>query len=496
MSEVGYKPSEWGQIFHALDQDEVLGAGAAGPGKSWVLLMDPTPQIQVEADRCHEEHPHYHSGHSKGWALHLRRTRPMLEQTIVRSKTIFRRMDPGARFQEQNTTWVFSSGYHYQFGHCKDPGDWEIYMSSEYTWIGFDELVQFEQEQYEQIKLRLRTSDPVLKHMLRLRAVTNPLMRTDGNERIAVRDPYWVRKYFVDPAPTGRTTLKKKVKMRDGRVKWHTRIYLPATLWDNPDPEFVEQYETKLQGAKPHIRKALLYGDWYVTAGSFYGDAWNNTVHVVKPFTIPMHWRRFRSMDWGFKTHGIIGWFAMDEEDNLILTKELLFIGKHDSEIAEEIRDIEEDMGLWRGNKSLLRGPADTQLWEQRGERVKSKAATFQEMGVQWVPADKKPGSRKRSAQLLIKRLSDHGDYRTYPGFCVFNTCTYVIRTLPGIGTSVEDLEAPAKGGDDHGHDMIMYGCSYASSGTVRTDTLPWFDDEPLPQSENESRGNYGYGQH
>ena len=80
-----YTPSEWGQRFHDLAGGpkgihEALGAGAAGPGKSMVLLMDPTDQIILEHDRCvDKEHPYYRPwGMSTGWALHLRRTRPML----------------------------------------------------------------------------------------------------------------------------------------------------------------------------------------------------------------------------------------------------------------------------------------------------------------------------------------------------------------------------------------------------------------------------------
>jgi hypothetical protein len=110
-----YQPSPWGQLYHSLKHDEALGAGAAGPGKTLVLLMEPLAQIVVEHERTtNPEHPHALApGSSTGWALSLRRTMPMIEQTIVRSHRIFPRLDPGARYDAQKHTWVFSSGYRY-----------------------------------------------------------------------------------------------------------------------------------------------------------------------------------------------------------------------------------------------------------------------------------------------------------------------------------------------------------------------------------------------
>jgi len=222
---------------------EVLGAGSAGPGKSTILLFDANGQIYTEHKRCEDKHhPHYHAwGQSRGWALHLRRTRPMLEETLARAHRAFPRMDSGAHWNEQKTTWTFSSGYKYQFGHCKDPQDWSIYIGNEYTRIFFDELVQFDEEQYDQIGTRLRTTDPVLKHMLGIRSATNPLVTRTSADTFAVKNPHWVRDRFVKPAPQGRVRFKKRIRRQDGTIAYRTFIYLPATLYDNPDPEFVNE---------------------------------------------------------------------------------------------------------------------------------------------------------------------------------------------------------------------------------------------------------------
>lgn len=494
-----YTPSVWGQKYHSLPDWEALGAGAAGPGKSVVLLHDPMPQIIVEHERAeNKKHPHHHGwGLSTGIALHLRRTRPMLDQTISRAHRLFPRLDPGAKWSEQKTTYTLSSGYRIQFGHCKDPNDWEIYQGNEYTHLAFDELVQFDEEQYDQICVRVRTGDPVLRHMLKIRSMSNPLVGRTSSDNFAVKNPNWVRDRFVKPAPGGDVRLVKRIRREDGSVEIRSFIYLKATLYDNPDPEFVRQYEITLRDKKPHMVQAYLYGNWWVTPGSFFGGEWNEQVHVCRPFRIPPDWRRFRSMDWGFKKPGCIHWWALDHDDTLYCEREYTFQEKTDAEVARRAREIEIDLGLWNrdANRSYITGPADTQLWEERGETALTKALVMQNMGVPWVPADKK--SRQHNAERLTKRLTAHDHGTRPPGIVFFEPCKNAITTIPAIQTDPKNEEQPADGGEDHWLDSVVYACAYASHGKhgipeIRRSKVSWDDDDEAPSKS--PRGTWGYG--
>lgn len=493
-----YEPSAWGHLYHNLPHDEALGAGSAGPGKSLVLLFEPFQQIAVEHQRCRDpEHPHHIPwGSSSGWAIHIRRTRPMLELSIQRSHRMFKTIDPDATWNENKATWTFRSGYKYQFSHCHDSEDWQNFLSFEFTSINYDEVVQLEEEQYDQINTRLRSSDPVLRLMLKIRAMSNPLMSKQKGDNFSIKDPNWVRRRFVDPAPEGKVTLEKTLKMQDGRVVKHTSIYLPATLFDNPDADFVADYEAKLQNAKPHIRQALLYGNWYVTAGSFYGDVWNTRLHTCKPFKIPKEWPKFRSMDWGFKMPGVVHWYAMDPDGNLFCFRELVFQGMQAKAVAEAILQIEKGYGLLKRGKSILTGPADTQLWEDRGDGTKGKAMEMAEAGVMWVPAKKGPGSRLRNAELLYDRLADHDSGTTTPGIVFFEGCAEVIKLIPSVGTSDKNSEEPADGNDDHALDTCFYACGYASHGKAG---LGWKSSDADDRDEDDEKpkkkqGRWGYG--
>lgn len=502
MGDYQYKPSAWQQAFHSLPHNEALGAGSAGPGKTECLIHEPLSQILVEHARMEGRpgdvatpgHWLYDAvrdnrlkpGASTGWALFLRRTFPTLEQTVMRCKRTFTQMDPGCEWVEGKKWFRFSSGFTYQFGHCKDIGDWENFLSQEYSIIMYDELVQFDKEQYVQINTRLRSSDPILRRMLKIRAMSNPLMKLAAGAK--VRDPHWVRKHFVDPAPQGKTTLVKKLKRRDGTEEEHTRIYLPAKLQDNPDPAFVRDYELQLLNAPRHVREALIDGNWYVTAGSFYGGVWDTSIHTCKPFKIPPSWKRFRSMDWGLKSPGCVHWYAMDNDGVLWVEREYTFKGKQVDQVAKDIREIEEHLGLWRGKRSLITGPADTQLWEERGDTGKTKAQVMADLGVRWVRAKK---NRLTNTQRLWKLLNDHNNGTTLPGIIFFQTCRNAIRTIPGAPTDPNNPELPLDGGEDHWMDSIWYGSAFASHGRAG---IPSITRGHSAQEPKPDRGDYGYG--
>src|SRR6185369_14849384 len=230
------------------------------------------------------------------------------------------------------------------------------YLSAEYTHIAWDELSEMSETVYQFVNSRLRTADHVLQKKLRIVCASNPA----GN---------WVRDYFVAPAREGRKLLTKKLKMDDGRIVERTRIFIPATLKDNPDPEFRRSYEEELQDKPFHIREAYLHGDWWVIAGAFFAHEWVPSVHVVKRFKVPSGWKKFRSMDWGYKSPGTVLWWAVDTDENLVCYRELTFQRMDAEVVAKKIRDIEEAAGEWDGTRKCPRisGPADTQIWETRG---------------------------------------------------------------------------------------------------------------------------------
>ena len=494
-----YTPSVWHTTFHQTTCDEVLGGGSAGPGKSLGLLWDPivtqavveharmTGQLLDEfppwlAELC-RQHP-IRPGESEGHALSMRRTMPQLRETIDRSLRMFPKFDPGAEYSKEHHRWTFSSGYKYTFGHCRQEGDYEDYLSNQYTWLGLDEAGQFTLKQYEELDARVRSADPVLIHLKRTRLMSNPT-------------PGWLKERFVTPEPKGNTILRFKViDPETGEERWKTRLFLPAKLDDNPDKAFVSDYKFKLLSKPAHIRARYLYGDWDSTEGGYFENDWNPGVHFIEPFKIPRDWPKFRAMDWGFKAPGTIGWFALDPDENLYQFYEFNFRLMKDAEVARRVVEIEQKFGFWnkREKRSRLTGVADTQLWEERGDSGKSKAAVFAEHGVFWQPADK--ASIARNAERIIERLRDYDKDRP-PGLMLFNNCKKSKEMFAGIGIDEKDSTVPDKGSPlKHWFDMHAYAAARASRGRgsivmdlhefdVANDT----DDEAMPRASG-----FGYG--
>jgi hypothetical protein len=464
-----YTPSPWSSKFHQTTCHEVLGGGSAGPGKSLTLLWDPlctqavveharvTGQLLDEfppwlADLC-RQYP-IRAGESEGHALHMRRTMPQLRENIDRSMRMFPKFDAGAVYSKEYHRWTFSSGYKFTFGHCREENSHEDYLSNQYTHLGFDEGYQFTERQYEELGGRVRAADPVLAQLLRTRIMSNPA-------------PGWLKERFVSPCKEGNTVLK--VKVRDpltGELEMRTRLFLPARLDDNPDKAFVKQYKFNLLSRPAHMRARYLYGDWDSMEGGFFEDDWNPSVHVIEPFKIPRDWPKFRSMDWGYKAPGCIGWFAMDPDENLYMFYEFTFRQMRDSEVAERCIEIEKKFGFWnhRERKSRLTGVADTQLWEERGDSGKSKAAVFAEKGVYWQPADK--ASLARNAERISERLRDY-DKHSQPGLMLFSRDTRKTQEMfAGIGIDENDNTVPDKKSPlKHWFDTVAYATARASRG-------------------------------
>lgn len=135
-----------------------------------------------------------------------------------------------ASWNEQKKLWTFPSGAMLAFGYLDTAADKYRYQSSEFQFIGFDELTQFGEAEYLYLFSRLRrlAGSPV---PLRMRGASNP--GGIGHD--------WVRRRFIlDPSD---------------------RVFVPASLSDNPHLD-QEQYRQSLSNLDDTTRRQLLDGDW------------------------------------------------------------------------------------------------------------------------------------------------------------------------------------------------------------------------------------------
>lgn len=365
------------------------------------------------------------------------------------------------------------------------------------THLGFDELIEFLEQQYNLICSRCRSGDPVLVLMKKKRSMSNPKLADAKGESVEVDDPLWVRRYFVDPAPQGGKILRRKIKLESGEETWTRRLFLPAKLRDNPDKNFVRDYEIELRSRPKHIQECYLEGKWDSVIGSYFEHSYNPDIHRIRPFKIPQHWPIFRSLDWGYVSHGCLGYYAYDAALDVVYKFwECVFQRKKVTDFVKGIlRPFEEANKLWNPfGGSLIYGPADTQIWEERGESALSKYQEFVQNGVDWCYADKR--SREDNAQRVHERLIGHENFSRPPKLIFFENCKSSYQVLAGMQTDPNKPTEPLKGGFDHPYDETSYACAYIHGRTLdapnyKGRAIDRDDDEP----KDESRGNYGYWQ-
>lgn len=220
--------------FLLLPHLEAMYGGAAGGGKSSALLMAALQYADV---------PGYA-------ALLLRRTYADLALPGALMDRAAGWLQPtDARWNERDKTWAFPNGATLTFGYLETERDKYRYQSSEFQFIGFDELTQFRETQYRYMFSRLRrlADSPV---PLRMRAASNP--GGEGHQ--------WVYERFV----VGQSAANGQRR----------RLFVPAGLDDNPHVDRAA-YVRSLAELDEVTQDQLLRGLWVVDpAGKPFQAAW------------------------------------------------------------------------------------------------------------------------------------------------------------------------------------------------------------------------------
>jgi phage terminase large subunit-like protein len=215
------------------DCPEVMYGGAAGGGKSEALLMAALQFVEVPGYAAILFRKTYADLALPG-AL-MDRSHAVLEGTA-------------ARWNGQEKVWTFPSGATLSFGYLDTENDRYRYQSSEFQYIGFDELTQFKERDYRYLFSRLRrTVDNQVP--LRMRSGSNP----GGAGHL------WVKKRFLKESAEGAAGNRK---------------FVGARIEDNPYID-IATYERSLEQLDSQTRKQLRSGDWTDFGGNHYHpDGW------------------------------------------------------------------------------------------------------------------------------------------------------------------------------------------------------------------------------
>lgn len=415
--------------FLDAEADEVLFGGAAGGGKSYGQLAD----ALMMALTC-----------PKSRQLILRRTFPELEHSIILTSMQFY-PTAVAKYRASAHTWEFCNGSRIEFGYLAVETDVTRYQGAEYDVIRFDELTHFTEGQYTYMLSRLRGVNPYRKQM---KSSTNP--GGIGHE--------WVKRRFIDGGEPNRTVTDPTTGMQ--------RLFIPSFVQDNVFLMRADkEYQRRLELLPEAEKKALLYGEWDIFDGQVFAE-WRNRSksytdrrwsHVIAPFAIPKHWRRFRAFDFGYAKPFAVLWFAVDGDGIAYAYRELYgWGGSNDvgvrwtaQKIARTIREIEERE---EPSDCTVLGYADPAIWNATGSSEGSIAEMMEREGVYF-----EKGNHNRLAGKMQVHYRLSFDAEGIPMLYVFSSCKHLIRTLPQLRYDPIQPEDVDTRQEDHLYDALKY---------------------------------------
>lgn len=452
--------------FMERPEYECLYGGAAGGGKSDALLMEALRQVNIPHYRC----------------VIFRRTYPQLEALISRSRELYPRIYPLARYNTSEKRWTFPSGATIFFGHMQHESDKYNWQGKPFDAVFFDELTHFSQTQYMYLLSRNRPTGAGTR--VYTRSTCNP-----GGIGHA-----WVKQRFVDAAPP-LTPIEStyKIQTPDGDIieRKQRRIFVPATVFDNKalldnDPDYL----TTLASLPQAERDSLLYGNWDAFSGQVFSEWRNNPegyknrkwTHVIEPFEIPAHWTIQRVFDFGYSRPYAVLWIAYDNDSKAYVIDELYGWNgtanqgakEEPFEIAARIREIEDTNPLLVGKE--IQGVADPAIFDKsRGESI----ARVMEKHPYYIYFKHGKNDRLSGKMQFHYRMAfdDNGECL----FQVFTNCKQTIRTLPALVYDEKHVEDVATDGtEDHIYDAIRYGLMEYVVAPRIPKKLPDMRDDPL----------------
>ena len=429
-----FKPNEGPQTdFLAASEREVLYGGSAGGGKSYAMLADPLRYM----------------GHPAFSGLLLRHTTEELRELIFKSQELYPQIWSGIKWSERKMQWTAPSGARLWMSYLDRDEDVLRYQGLAFSWIGFDELTQWQSPYaWNYMRSRLRSTAPDLP--IFMRATTNP----------GGRGHAWVKKMFIDPAPYGKSfdatdietgeTLKYPAGHSKAGRPLFKRRFIPARLSDNPYLSNAGDYEAMLLSLPEHQRKQLLEGNWDVAEGAAIPE-FDRTKHVVEPYKIPSSWTKFRACDYGYGSYSAVVWLAITPAEQLVVYRELQVSKVLASDLADKILEMEADDG------TIQYGVLDSSLWHKRGDTGPSLAEQMIVRGCKWRPSDRSRGSRVAGKNELHRRLQVD-EYTNEPRLVIFNNCTNLISQLPSLPLDKKNSEDVDTNSMDHMYDALRYG--------------------------------------
>jgi phage terminase large subunit len=363
----------------------------------------------------------------------FRRTYKELEGNHIRP--IFKEY-PSLRPYWNDSKKVLSlpNGSSIEFCHCESEKDVDLYQGREFEDLAIEEAGQWTEGMFRTLLGSNRSSKPGFSSRCFLTGNPGGIGHT------------WLKRLFIE-------------RRFNSRERADDYIFIQALVDDNPaliqnDPDYVHKLESEPNEA---LRRAYRYGDWDIFAGQFFGEI-RREIHFIRQFEIPRHWNRFGAYDFGFNHPAAFGYFAIDEDGNIYLYREIIKPQLRVDQYAGILVSYPETKDLWPivaghdcwAKKNVIRDGSPPTIAEE-----------FQSHGITLTRASI---DRIQGAAQVRSYLAPRGNAKK-PRFYIFDSCPISFDCLSRMQHDpdrVEDvLKVDATEGDpmsgDDAYDMIRY---------------------------------------
>lgn len=430
-SVVVYDPLPHQQKLHEMTCRYGLLEGGRGSGKSLALRMDPIMRCLAI--------PRFS-------ALIVRRSIPELKSSHF-VKLPYEISQLGlAPDAWHSTDFIlrFPNRATLRFGHLEDEAALTKLLSSEYDWIGGDELATLTYRQFSFLCTSLRTTIPGIMPVFR--GGTNPVGVGAG----------WVKAFFIDKNPN-------PDEFPDYDPSEYESVH--ADLDDNPYINPAEYAKLFSNLPSKSLREALRHGTWSVE-GQFFSE-WAETCdekpwHAIERMPTlhgrPMHEvpgvEIVRALDWGYSASaganpGVCLWFACLPDGTAIGFQEYYFQETLPVDVAARITELSAGM-------KVRYTVADTQMFaEHEGPSI---AEHFNRAGVPLIESDKERIAGWVEVHNWL-RQTVHNGLVERPKLSFWREgCPHTIRTMAQMVVDPKNpLDMQTKGVEDDAPDCVRY---------------------------------------
>lgn len=431
-----------------------------------IVLWQPQPGPQTDLVRCPVFEVFYGGARGGGktqgsigdWLYHsseyaenaiglfIRRNLTQLSEVIAVTKRLFYKL--GARWNEQQKTWLMANGARLKFAYLERDSDAEAYQGHEYTRVYVEEAGNFP------------FPDPIMKLKATLRSGAGvPCgIRLTGNP--GGPGHLWLKARYIDPNPKGYQVLaeEEEIELPDGSLHQVVieRVFIPARISDNKillqnDPAYVARLK---QSGSAALVKAWLEGDWSGVDGTFFSE-YSEEKHVLRgSLAIPDYWTRFRAMDWGSAAPFSIGWYAVADGTSSLPRGALVkyrewygWNGKPNHGLKMSANLVAQGILIREKGERISYGIADPSIFANNGGPSIAEMMIVE--GCSWIRGD---NARQPGWEQMRKRLACD------PPLLYFHeSCEATLRTLPYLQHAEKDMEDLDTDAEDHAADEIRY---------------------------------------